>query len=166
MIFPAIPQNASVLVDANTLVYHFSLHPVLASPCTELLNRVFRQELAGFTSANVLSDVAHRLMALEVATVLGWTGPGITQRLRRHPAEIQKLTGFRQAVLEVPHFGVQVLPITSALVENATAVSQRFGLLSGDALIVAVMQAQGLIHLASHDADFDRIPGLTRYAPI
>jgi predicted nucleic acid-binding protein len=34
-----------------------------------------------------------------------------------------------------------------------------------DALIVAVMQRHGLVVLASHDADFDRVPGLTRYAP-
>jgi len=32
-------------------------------------------------------------------------------------------------------------------------------------LIVAVMQANGLTNLASNDADFDRVPGLTRYAP-
>jgi predicted nucleic acid-binding protein len=35
-----------------------------------------------------------------------------------------------------------------------------------DALVVAVMQAHGLAHLASHDADFDRVPWLTRYEPI
>jgi predicted nucleic acid-binding protein len=32
-------------------------------------------------------------------------------------------------------------------------------------LIVAIMQANGLSKLASNDADFDRVPGLTRYAP-
>jgi predicted nucleic acid-binding protein len=37
--------------------------------------------------------------------------------------------------------------------------------LSGDALIVAFMRHHGLTHLASHDADFDRVPGLTRYSP-
>ena len=30
-----------------------------------------------------------------------------------------------------------------------------------DALLVAVMRANGLTHLASHDANFDRVPGLT-----
>jgi len=69
-------------------------------------------------------------------------------------------------VQQIPIFGIQVLPITSVLVEAGTAVSQRSGLLSGDALIVATMQAYGLTHLASHDADFDRVPGLTRYAPV
>jgi predicted nucleic acid-binding protein len=38
-------------------------------------------------------------------------------------------------------------------------------LLSNDALIVAVMRAQGLTNVASHDADFDRVPGITRYGP-
>jgi predicted nucleic acid-binding protein len=43
--------------------------------------------------------------------------------------------------------------------------SRLTGLLSNDALIVAVMQASGLTKLASNDADFDRVPGITRYAP-
>jgi predicted nucleic acid-binding protein len=43
--------------------------------------------------------------------------------------------------------------------------SERHELLTGDALIVAVMQEHGLTNLASNDADFDRVPGLTRYAP-
>jgi len=166
MTFADIPQNVAVFVDANTFVYHFSLHPVFAPACTQLLDHIARQEYLGFTSADVLSDVAHRLMAFEASVVLGWTGPGITQRLRRHATEIQKLSRFRQAVQQIPAFGIQVLPITSALVEGGTAVSQRIGLLSGDALIVATMQAYGLSHLASHDADFDRVPGLTRYAPL
>jgi predicted nucleic acid-binding protein len=37
--------------------------------------------------------------------------------------------------------------------------------MSGDALIVTVMGHHGLTHLASYDADFDRVPGITRYAP-
>jgi hypothetical protein len=29
-----------------------------------------------------------------------------------------------------------------------------------------MMQAHGLTHLASNDPDFDRVLGLTRYAPV
>ena len=75
------------------------------------------------------------------------------------------MTRFRQAVDEIPAFGIHVVPITAGLVSAAAALSQQNGLLSGDALVVAVMREQGLTHLASHDADFDRVPGLTRYAP-
>jgi predicted nucleic acid-binding protein len=51
------------------------------------------------------------------------------------------------------------------LVSAAAAISQQNGFLSGDALVVAVMREHGLVNLASHDADFDGIPGLTRYSP-
>jgi len=68
MTFAGIPSQASVFVDANIFVYHFSLDPVLAVPCTQLLDRIARQEIRGSTAADVLNDVAHRVMVLEAAT--------------------------------------------------------------------------------------------------
>ncbi len=61
--------------------------------------------------------------------------------------------------------GVQVVPINEPLVLAATKLSADFELLTGDALILAVMRQQGLTNLASEDADFDRVPGLVRFAP-
>ena len=61
--------------------------------------------------------------------------------------------------------GIQLLTIAPSLIATAAAVSQQTGLLSNDALIVAVMQQHGLTELASHDTDFDRVPGVTRYSP-
>ena len=166
MTFTDIPAGTAVFVDANVLVYHFLPEPALGSACRTLLERFARQELAGLTSAHVVSNVAHRIMTLEAVAQFGWPAGGIAQRLQRHPDQLRQLTRFRQAVDEIPAFGIQVLPITAALVSAAAALSQQHALLSGDALIVAVMREQGLTHLASHDADFDRVPGLARYAPV
>jgi predicted nucleic acid-binding protein len=58
-----------------------------------------------------------------------------------------------------------VLPLERHLSPLAAAVSQLHGLLTNDALILATMQDEAINHLASHDADFDRVPGITRYAP-
>jgi predicted nucleic acid-binding protein len=160
-----IPPGAAVFLDANVFVYHFAPHPVLQLPCQRLLERCARQEITGYTSAHVLTNVAHRIMTLEAVDRFGWPIAGIVQRLRGHPNELRQLTRFRQAVDDVPAFGVHVLPINGALVSTAAATSQQHGLLSGDALLVAVMHEHGLANLASHDADFDRVAGLTRYAP-
>jgi predicted nucleic acid-binding protein len=59
-----------------------------------------------------------------------------------------------------------ILPITGSHVSRAADLSIQFGLLTNDALIVAVMQDNGLHSLASLDADFDRVPGITRYTPV
>jgi len=138
----------------------------LGAPCTDLHVRIKKQEIAGFTSTHVLGEVAHRLMTIEAILLFGWPLPGIAQRLQKHPADVQKLTAFRKAIQEIPQFGVVVLSIPPDLIDTAAGVSQQTGLLSNDALIVAIMQRQGITHLASHDADFDRVAGINRYAPL
>lgn len=166
MIFADLAAGDATFVDANTFIYHFAPDPVLEPPCTQLLQRIENRELEGFTSLHLLSEVAHKLMTLEASTLFGWSLTGMANRLRRHPAEVQKLTAFRRAIEQVVQSRVQVLaPPVSALVD-AAAISQQTGLLMNDALIVALMRANGLSRLASHDADFDRVPGLTRYAPL
>lgn len=165
MTFADLPAGAAVFVDANTLVYHFQPHPVFGPACTDLVERIEKQELSGFTSTHVLGELAHRLMSLEACAAFGWPFAGIAQRLRQHPARVQGLTRFRQAVQEVPRYGIQVLAIPPTLVDPGAAVSQQTGLLTNGALLVAVMRTNGLTNLASNDADFDRVPGLTRFAP-
>jgi len=164
MIFADLPAGASIFVDANTLVYHFGPHPMFGPACQQFVQRIENGEITGYTSTPVLSEVAHRVMTLEASTLFGWPSK-IVDRLKQNPAAVGKLSKFRQAVEKIPQLNIQVLTVAESLVEIAAGISQQTGLLSNDALIVAVMQARGLTNLASHDADFDRAPGLTRYAP-
>ncbi len=166
MTFADLAAGDAVFVDANTLTYHFQPHPVWGPPCANLLLRIENQELTGFTTTHVLGEVSHRLMTIQASALFGWPFAGIGNRLRTHPAEVQKLTAFRQAIDQVLQSNFQVLTVPPALLATAAALSQGFGLLTNDGLILAVMQANGLTRLASHDADFDRVPGLTRYAPV
>lgn len=166
MIFADLAVGDAVFVDANTFIYHFAPDPLLGSPCGQLLQRIENQELNGFTSLHLLSEVAHKLMTLEANKLLGWPLAGMANRLRRHPAEVQRLTNFQRAINRIAASRVTVLAAPMPVLVDATAIIQQTGLLINDALIVALMQANGLSHLASHDADFDRVPGLTRYAPL
>lgn len=164
MVFADIPAGTSVFLDANTFVFHFQPHPLFGPACQQLLQRIENQELPGFTSTHVLTEVAHRLMTIEASVRFGWSSKAL-QRLKQDPSRIQQLTSFAQAIARIPQLGVQVLPIPSPLPAAATLLSIQFGLLSSDALVAAAMQQNGLAHLASHDSDFDRVPGITRYAP-
>jgi predicted nucleic acid-binding protein len=165
VIFSEIPASASLFVDANTFVYHFTPHPTLGIACADLLARIKRGEVFAATSTHVVNDVAHRVMTTEAVAKLGWPVAGIAQRLRRHPAEIMQLSLFRQAIDDINRFGVRIIVPPAAINTAAAAVSQQYGLLSGDALIVAIMQQFSLSSIASHDADFDRVPWIARYSP-
>ena len=164
MRFDDLPAGERIFLDANPLVYHFIPFPVLGPLCTKLIDRIESKEVAALTSTHVLGEVAHHLMTTEASQQFGWTLKAV-ERLKQDPTRIQQLTTFRQAIEKVLQLGIQVVTIPADLVAAAAALSVEYGLLTNDALVVAVMQANGLTNIASSDADFDRVPGLTRYAP-
>ena len=82
MIFADLLAGDSVFLDANILTYPFQPHPVWGPPCALLLKRIENQELLGFTSTHVLSEMAHRLMTVEASNAFGWPFAGIGNRLR------------------------------------------------------------------------------------
>ncbi len=166
MTFDDIPAGSAVFVDANTFVYYFEPHPTLGPPCAQLFQRIENNEIQGFTSAAILSDVVHRVMTLEAVNLFSRPLTGMAGWLKQHPAQVQQLSRHRLAVDDISLMGIVVLPVTGPLVSLAADVSRQFGLLTDDALVVSVMRNHGLTLLASHDADFDRLPGLTRYAPV
>jgi predicted nucleic acid-binding protein len=90
---------------------------------------------------------------------------GIVHRRKRHPAEVQKLARYRQALDEISMLSLQITAVTPSLLSLAADVSRQYGLLCNDAIIVTVMRDRGLQQLASHDTDFDWVQGIVRYAP-
>src|SRR5262249_20209692 len=103
-------------------------------------------------------------MTTQASALFGWPFAGIGNRLRTNPTAVQQLTAFQQAIDQVLQSSIQILTTPPPLLATAAALSQQHGLLTNDGLIVTVMQANGLTKLASNDADFDRVRGLTRYA--
>jgi predicted nucleic acid-binding protein len=76
------------------------------------------------------------------------------------------LTRFRLAIDEIPLFKVQVHTITFSLLSSTLGLCQTHGLRTNDSLVVALMQLNSWSNVASEDDDFDRVPGITRYAAV
>jgi predicted nucleic acid-binding protein len=165
MILADLPLGDSVLIDANTWVYHFAPHPKFGVTCTDLIRKIELQTITGFTSTHIVTEMAHRLMLMEASDLEGWPLAGTLKRLQKDSRVVQKLIKFRTAIEELLKTGVKVLTVRDDHILAAATISQQTGLLSNDALIVALMQANGITKLASHDTDFDRVPGITRYGP-
>src|SRR5438105_10917908 len=104
-----LPLGATVFLDANTFLYHFTADVQYGAACTDLLERIERDELAGLTATHVLSEVAHRMMTIEVSLRFGRPFAGIVRWMEQHSTEVQQLIQFRQALQEVPRYHVQVL---------------------------------------------------------
>ncbi len=166
MTYADLPAGAAVFLDASVFIHHFEPNALYGLPATELLERIESQEISGITATHVLSEVAHRLMTLEAMQTFGRKSAGVALQLRNHPAQVQTLKRFRQAIQDIPLFAVQIVTVNPPWLDLAADVSQQTGLLHNDALIVVAMRLYGLTNLASADADFDRVPGITRYGPV
>jgi predicted nucleic acid-binding protein len=165
MIFADLAAGDSTFVDANVLIYLAGPDPVFGIACQQLMRSIDNRQLQGYTSTHVLAEVAHQLMILEASTLPGWTLGKVKQRLQQQPAVVRQLTLFRRAIEAVLQSQLRVLTLAPASLVDAAVISQQHGLLTNDALSLAVMQANGLTKVASADTDFDRVPGITRYAP-
>ena len=136
-----------------------------ARPATALLERLERREVEGWVSPHVLAETSHRLMTIEACSAFGWPYQGIASRLRRHPEHIQQFADsakrWRGRSPQAPNGRRD----RSACNASRRPESQH-GLLTNDALLLAAMQSRGLTNLESNDADFDRIPGISRFAPV
>lgn len=165
MTLDQVPAGSHVFVDSNILVYHFQPHPSFGPMCHRLLERIERQDIEGYTSTNLLGELAHRLMVIEAGTLPGWAGGKVLNRLKQQPSVVKQLTLFQKAVESVLQSKIQVLSIPPALLSTAATLSRQHGLLTNDAVILALMQTHRLTDLASHDAHFDSMSSITRYAP-
>src|SRR5262249_47892156 len=140
--------------------------PTLGPPSMALIERIRQNEIVAAISTHVFSDVTHRLMTFEACASFGWPYQGIAARLKKHPAIVTQLSRYRQALDEIRGCGVHILAALGGEVVAAGDLSRQHGLLSGDALILAVMQRYGIPNIATNDADFDRVPGIVRYQPM
>ena len=165
MIYADLPAGATVFLDASVFIHHFEPNALYGPAATEFLERVEKPRNRRRHDHARPSEVAHRLMTTEAMQAFGGPCAGIAVRLRNHPAQVQTVTRFRQAIQQIPLFAVRILSIDPSWLDLAAEASQQTGLLHNDALIIAAMRIHGLANLASVDSDFDRVPGITRYGP-
>jgi predicted nucleic acid-binding protein len=160
-----IPDGTRCFVDAN--IFHYALVPTFdTSPaCLALLDRAMTGLISLSVSLQVLSDALHKAMTSEAAQLAGRERVGIVGYLKRHSHLIAQLTEWPQAVERLMAVPKQILPADAEILHDATRVAQAHLLLTNDATILALMQRHGIVHLATNDDDFDRVPGITVWKP-
>ena len=146
-----LPDGSLSFVDTNVLVYHFVENPRFSPECREYLRRV-------------VADAVHKVMAEEARLVHGLDS-GAIRFLQRHPAEITKLGAFVEATKQLERLPIRLVPVDLTIIRQSAELAQQRGLLTNDAIIVALMQRHGISHLATNDDDFDRVPGIQVWKP-
>lgn len=124
-----------------------------------------RRALSGITSVIALAEVAHRLMILEAIQTYGLRPNVAVRTLKENPSSVRQLSNYRVATEMVPTFNVAIEAITSTHLHTAQGLSVTVGLLTNDSLTASTMQSLSISDLASNDADFSIVPGITVWQP-
>lgn len=160
-----IPLGAHCFIDANILVYHHVFTPNLSDTCTDFLERVERGELVGVISSTAVAEAVHKVMLAEAMTLQGLPHKGLAHRLQSQPQLLATLSKHRDVLATVRGLNLQVEPISLNLLELAALLSPQHGLLTNDALTIAVMQRLQLRDLVTNDDNFDSIAGIQVWKP-
>lgn len=164
--FRQILANTRVMLDANVVIY--ALFPQLNhyEACKALLERGVKKEIQLHLTVNTAADVIHRTMVLE------FLGQGGVQKsadavlyLKQNPQAVQQLTHYKTILSDLRQSRIDILPLTHRDLHNSRQFRDKYGMMTNDSILLAVMQREGIQYLATNDTDFERVPGIAVRMP-
>ena len=159
------PTGESCFIDANILGYaSVEVRPFTAAS-RSFLARVAAGEVFAFTSANAVADALFKTMMTEISARFVPPGAKTLAFVQNHPKVIRLLLHYPKAVEALAKLPLRLLSLDWDAIQAGMHISVEHGLLTNDAMIVALMQRHRLSHLITNDDDFDAVPGLTVWKP-
>ena len=155
-------NESSVLLDANIFIYALQK---LSRQCERLLDRCSGGEILGIVPLHVLAEIMHRMMITEARDNNWISGSNPSKSLSEKPDRVRSLTRYESYVRDILAMGFQLEPLECEDFIIAMAVQRKAGLLTNDALLVAVGERMRVTAIASADQTFSKVPGIVLYSP-
>jgi predicted nucleic acid-binding protein len=158
-----IPAGSLCVVDTNVLLY---AEQGVSAQAQRFIRRCSSGELKGVLPQTVWQELTHKLMLAE-AMMRGLTSGGNpAARLASRPEAIRSLTLYRAKVTSLIDlgFGFEACLLTD-LTERAFELQQRYGLLTNDAVVLAVALRLKADALISSDKSFREVNEPSLYFP-
>lgn len=158
----SIPAGAWVAVDTNILVY---ANQRSSHECIALLGRCATGELRGVVPMPMVAELTHALMLIE-ARENNWIERGNPARaLAERPDLVRRLTRYEARMREFFGIGFKIEPVGAEDVLEAMRIQRNTGLLTNDALLLAVARRLNCDAVASADKAISGFPDFPVYAP-
>ena len=151
-----------VVIDTNILVY---ANQQKCPECIQLLKRCSMREVRGIVPMPMVAELVHTLMLIE-ARENGWIERSNPARaLSEHPELVRRLARYENQVREFLGIGLRIEPATPVDILEALSIQREFGLLTNDALLLAIARRLNCSAIASADSAFDGVNGIVLYTP-
>ncbi len=157
-----IPSGQLALIDANIFVYanHRS-----SAQCEILLERCANNELTGVLTTHILAETMHVLMLAEARELGLITSGNPAKQLSEKPHLIKSLNRYEFLIRDLLTIGLQLEPLQREDFITAISIQRQYGLLTNDALFMAVAARLRINAVASANHNFKKVQGITHYSP-
>ena len=158
-----IPGGALCVVDTNVLLY---AEQGVSTQAKRFVRRCSNGEVKATLPQTVWQELTHKLMLAE-ALMRGLTSSGNpAARLSTRPEAIRALTFYRTKVRALVDLGFGFEPCMQPdLLDSGFALQERYGLLTNDAVVLAVALRLGADALVSADKAFRNVTEVEIFAP-
>jgi predicted nucleic acid-binding protein len=157
-----IRTNEWVVIDTNILVY---ANQQKSQECIQLLKRCAHREVRGIVPMPMVTELVHTLMLIE-ARENGWIERANPARaLAEKPELVRRLARYENQVREFLSIGLRLESATPVDILEALNIQREFGLLTNDALMLAIARRLNCSAIATADAAFRTVTGFVVYAP-
>ena len=161
--------DATIFIDANIFLFHVFDDEKYGKAATSFLTRIENEETKALTSSLVVDEVFFKILVQEAAAHLKRPTIWNIKQAMKEKAFIEKVYApvleYKTYLESLAFLGMKVVGVTGAHLLTAADIGAEVGLLITDAAHVAVMRERGISHLATADADFFNIKGITVWTP-
>jgi predicted nucleic acid-binding protein len=154
-----IPSGSLCVIDTNILLY---AEEGVSMEAQRLLLRCARGELAGVLPQTVWQEVTHKLMMAEAMMKGLVKGGNPAARLAGKPEAVRGLNIYRAKVQAIMDLGLGFEECTMVdLTKTGFGLQEKYGLLTNDAVVLAVAMRLKADALVSGDKSFHAVTELT-----
>lgn len=162
MTLAQIPDEEWVVIDTNILVY---ANQGQSTDCIEFLRRCASGVLQGLVPLPMVAELVHTLMLIEARENKWIDRQNPSRALASRPDLVRRLVRYETQVREFFGLGLRIEPAMAADILEAMRIQREAGLLTNDALLLAVARRLNCSAVASADKTIASTPGFTVYAP-
>ncbi|MGA2533154.1 MAG: type II toxin-antitoxin system VapC family toxin [Candidatus Aminicenantales bacterium] len=158
----SIPAGAWVVIDTNILVYASQQQ---SPECKDLLRRCVSGELQGVVPVPMVAELVHTLMLIEARENNWIERANAARALAERPDLVRRLVRYEIQMREFFGIGLKIEPVGAVDILEAMRIQKEAGLLTNDALLLAVARRLNCEAVASADKAIAQAPGFSVFAP-
>ena len=157
-----IPAEQPVIIDANIFIY---ANQKASAQCVKLLERCANNEVFGILPSHILAEVMHVLMLAEAKDIGIIKGSNPARQLTENPQKVKSLNRYESLIRDLLAIGLQLEPLIREDFITAMSLQRQYGLLTNDALFLAVATRLRITAIVSADSVFKNVQGIIHYSP-